>query len=76
MDIETFEDMLPNNLGVGHSVHDPVERFRKFYADTAVYGTVSALMWEYDFFGADHLFLERLRLWDRITDLLREEYVV
>ena len=47
--------LLPNSLGVGHSVHDPVEHFRKFYADTAVYGTASALMCGYDFFGADHL---------------------
>ena len=29
--------------------------FRKFYADTAVYGNSAALMFGYDYFGADHL---------------------
>ena len=47
--------MLPLSLGDGHPVRDPVEHFRKFYADTAVYGTTAALMCGYDFFGADHL---------------------
>jgi hypothetical protein len=31
------------------------EQFRKFYADTAVYGNTDALMCGYAFFGADHL---------------------
>ncbi|MFC1846414.1 amidohydrolase family protein, partial [Chloroflexota bacterium] len=43
----------------GFKMDDPgrtrVEHFSKFYADTALYGTVSALMCGYDFFGADHL---------------------
>lgn len=47
--------LLPVALGKGHPVKDPVEHFRKFYADTAVYGTTAALMCGYDFFGADHL---------------------
>ena len=47
--------LLPLSLGDGHPVRDPVEHFRKFYADTAVYGTTAALMCGYDFFGVDHL---------------------
>ncbi len=36
-------------------IRNPVEQFQKFYCDTAVYGSVSALMCAYNFFGADHL---------------------
>jgi predicted TIM-barrel fold metal-dependent hydrolase len=32
-----------------------LEHFRRFYNDTAVYGSTSALMCSYEFFGADHL---------------------
>jgi uncharacterized protein len=32
------------------------EQFRKFYCDTAVYGSTSALMCAYNFYGADHMF--------------------
>ena len=32
-----------------------VQNFRKFYADTALYGNSAALMCGYDYFGADHL---------------------
>lgn len=35
--------------------HPPVEYFRKFYADTAVYNNPSALSCAWDFFGSDHL---------------------
>jgi predicted TIM-barrel fold metal-dependent hydrolase len=34
---------------------DPIDYFRKIYADTALYGNRSALMCAYDFFGADQI---------------------
>jgi len=37
------------------NIHDPVEHFRKFYCDTAVYGSTLALTCAYKFFGTDHL---------------------
>lgn len=33
----------------------PIEYFHRFYADTAVNGSTSALMCAYEFFGAEHL---------------------
>jgi len=33
----------------------PIEYFKSFYNDTALYGNTAALMCAYDFFGADHL---------------------
>ncbi len=33
----------------------PIEYFRMFYNDTAIYGSVPAFMCAYSFFGADHL---------------------
>ena len=48
--------LMPELLGgPGHRVIDPEEHFRKFYNDTAVYGSTPALMCGYSFFGADHL---------------------
>ena len=38
-----------------YNIPNPVEEFRKFYGDTAVYGSTPALMCAYNFFGADHL---------------------
>ena len=37
------------------SVRNVDEHFRKFYADTAVYGNTNALTCGYNFFGADHI---------------------
>ncbi len=37
------------------NIHDPVEHFRKFYCDTAVYGSTLALTCAYNFFGVDRL---------------------
>ena len=42
-------------LEFGGKIRNPREQFRKFYCDTAAYGSSSALMCAYDFFGADHL---------------------
>ncbi len=42
-------------LGAGHPIREPVEHFRKFYNDTALYGGTSGLNCGYNFFGADHL---------------------
>jgi aminocarboxymuconate-semialdehyde decarboxylase len=42
-------------LEFGTKVHNPAEHFRKFYCDTAIYGSTSALHCAYEFFGADHL---------------------
>ena len=33
----------------------PIDYFKKFYADTAIYGNTAGLMCSYDFFGPDHL---------------------
>ena len=33
----------------------PIEYFRRFYNDTAVYGSTPALMCGYSFFGADYI---------------------
>ncbi len=33
----------------------PIDYFRMFYADTAIYGNTAGLMCSYDFFGARHL---------------------
>lgn len=33
----------------------PIEYFRKFYADTAIYGNTPGLMCAYSFFGVEHL---------------------
>ncbi len=47
--------LMPERLGEGHRVRHPEDHFRKFYNDTAVYGSTPALMCGYAFFGADHL---------------------
>ena len=39
----------------GHYIRNPEDHFRKFYGDTAVYGSTPSLMRGYDFFGADHM---------------------
>ena len=35
--------------------HPPMDYFKMFYADTAIYGNTAGLMCSYDFFGARHL---------------------
>jgi aminocarboxymuconate-semialdehyde decarboxylase len=47
--------LMPLSLGKDHPVKNPEEHFRKFYNDTATYGSTSALMCGYEFFGPDHL---------------------
>ncbi len=42
-------------LEFGGAIRHPHDQFRKFYVDTAVYGSISALKCSYDYFGADHL---------------------
>ena len=34
---------------------EPIEYFKRFYADTAIYGHTPGLMCGYEFFGADHV---------------------
>lgn len=41
--------------GFGHPVKNPGEHFRKFYVDTAVYGSTPALMCGHTYFGTEHL---------------------
>ncbi len=41
--------------GLYPTIKHPEEHFRKFYVDTAVYGSTAALMCGYAFFGAGHL---------------------
>jgi predicted TIM-barrel fold metal-dependent hydrolase len=45
----------PLQFGRSHQIRNSLEHFRKFYADTATYGSTSALTCGYDFFGAEHL---------------------
>jgi aminocarboxymuconate-semialdehyde decarboxylase len=47
--------LLPEMTRKGRHLNSPLEHFRKFYNDTAVYGSTPALMCGYEFFGADHL---------------------
>jgi aminocarboxymuconate-semialdehyde decarboxylase len=47
--------LLPFFFGMGHPVQSPIDHFRKFYADTAMYGSTLDLMLGYSFFGADHI---------------------
>jgi uncharacterized protein len=48
--------LMPELLGgPGHRVINPEDHFRKFYNDTAVYGSTPALMCGYSFFGAEHM---------------------
>jgi len=42
-------------LEFGGSIRNPREHFRKFYCDTAVYASTSALKCSYDFFGSGHI---------------------
>jgi len=46
---------LPIVFGESQATAHPADHFRKFYNDTAVYGSTPALMCAYAFFGADHL---------------------
>ncbi len=47
--------LMPNMLGKGRTITDPLKHFRHFYADTATYGSTAALVCGITFFGADHL---------------------
>jgi len=40
---------------IGPKIRKPLDHFRKFYNDTALYGNTSGLMNSYNFFGADRL---------------------
>jgi predicted TIM-barrel fold metal-dependent hydrolase len=42
-------------FGKSHQIRNSLEHFRKFYTDTATYGSTSALTCGYDFFGAERL---------------------
>lgn len=56
--IQISNDFNEMRLGYRYEAHltkSPLEYFRMFYNDTAVYGNTSALMCAYDLFGADHL---------------------
>ncbi|MFC2069817.1 amidohydrolase family protein [Chloroflexota bacterium] len=56
--IPTFSERLRwlfQNWRVPVTLHNPIEHFRKFYNDTALYGHTAGLMCAYEFFGADHL---------------------
>ena len=48
---------IPQVFGTDCPSPNPEEHFRRFYNDTAVYGSTPALMCAYAFFGADHLLL-------------------
>ena len=47
--------LQPLMQGKGHPVKYPEEHYRKFYNDTATYGTGFAIKCGYDFFGVDHI---------------------
>jgi predicted TIM-barrel fold metal-dependent hydrolase len=46
--------LFPLRFGF-QDVKNPLEDFRKFYVDTAVYGSTPALMCSHEFFGPDHI---------------------
>lgn len=50
--IEWVLSLVP---GRHRDIKQPLEHFRKFYNDTALYGSTPALMCAYEFFGADRL---------------------
>ncbi len=47
--------LFPNKFRMGEPGRNWAEHFRKFYNDTATYGSTPALMCGYAYFGADHL---------------------
>ena len=56
--IQISNDFNEMRLGYRYGEHltkSPLDYFRMFYSDTAVYGNTAALMCAYAFFGADHL---------------------
>jgi predicted TIM-barrel fold metal-dependent hydrolase len=56
--LRQFHDTAEMRRGEKHKqglTKAPVDYFRMFYNDTAIYGNTSALMCAYDFCGADHL---------------------
>jgi aminocarboxymuconate-semialdehyde decarboxylase len=56
--IQISNDFNEMRLGYRYEEHltkSPLDYFRMFFNDTAVYGNTSALMCAYDLFGADHL---------------------
>jgi len=56
--IQISNDFNEMRLGYRYGEHltkSPLDYFRMFYSDTAVYGNTPALMCAYAFFGADHL---------------------
>jgi predicted TIM-barrel fold metal-dependent hydrolase len=46
--------LFPLRYGL-KEVKNPVEDFRKFYCDTAIYGSTPALMCAYEFYGPEHI---------------------
>lgn len=56
--IELINDFFEMCMGYRYEqvlTKSPLDYYRMFYADTAVYGHTPALMCTYDFFGADHI---------------------
>ena len=56
--IQISNDFNEMRLGLRYEAHltkSPLEYFRMFYGDTAVYGNTSALMCAHSFFGADNM---------------------
>ena len=56
--IQISNDFNEMRLGYRYGEHltkSPLDYFRMFYIDTAVYGNTTALMCAYAFFGADNL---------------------
>jgi predicted TIM-barrel fold metal-dependent hydrolase len=47
--------LYPLEYGSKTGITNPREQFKKFYCDTAVYGSTSALMCAYNFYGSDHI---------------------
>ena len=52
--IEFSQTRLKNNI-LENITGSPMDHFRMFYADTAIYGNTAGLMCSYDFYGARHL---------------------
>ena len=50
-----IRSLLPLVMGTDKPSQYWLDQFRKFYNDTATYGSTTALMGSYSFFGGDHL---------------------
>jgi aminocarboxymuconate-semialdehyde decarboxylase len=64
--------VLGHGSGEESAVHTPEEHFRKFYNGTSGHGNADALMYGYNFFGADHLLFATGAPYSAMNSLTRQ----